>query len=107
MLVFWLRFDHLPGTGFWDSFVEALVFLPMGLLSLIVLFFLHEISTTARQKKLVWAGYAIAIIPAFYSSLAGGLFFAPPYWAMLGTFLFGGVPLILVTLSFFMIGRKG
>lgn len=85
LLVFFLRFGHIRDVG-----SEAYVFLPMGLLSGIILIALWKRATTRRQKAGLALGYLLAMPFAFIGSLFSGLML-PPF---VGTVICGVPPLV-------------
>jgi hypothetical protein len=79
------------GPGFELGFVDALVFLPMGVMSGGTLLYLLGKSNSRRQQLFTVAGYVLASPIAFVAALGGGLFLPP----LIGVSLFGGLPLVL------------
>ncbi len=87
LAVFLIRFGHMPPNGI----SEALVFLPMGLLSGLVLLYALNKSQTPRGRRGSIFGYIIASPFAFLLSLTVGMIFSP--W--IGVTVFGALPLVL------------
>lgn len=88
LFIFALRFRKLP----LDMFSESIVFIPMGIISSLVLIYLMRITRQDKKKlKKIVLGYIIACPFALFFSIGGGLLGA------LGSIIFGTIPLILGT----------
>ena len=99
LTVFIYRFGRLPeGVGLTDS----LVFIPMGIVSGIVLIFLMQKAKSRGRKISTFVGYLLATPIAFVGSLLSGLIFDP----LVGTLIYGALPLIAGTALGFGIGRR-
>lgn len=96
LIIFAIRFGHLPAT----LISESLVFLPMGLVSALVLLFLLNKASNPGRKTSTIIGYIIASPVAFLGALMSGLILPP----VMGTLIFGTIPLILGTVIGFAIG---
>lgn len=96
VLFFGLRFGRLP-----DNVGEALVFLPMGMVSgAFTLFWLRRAPDhTTRVSTAV--GYLVACPFAMLGALGGGLVLSP----LVGVTLFGALPLVLGCLAGYGLGR--
>jgi len=86
VLVFLLRFGSMPTES-------SLIFLPMGIVSAVVLVFLVKKTESRKRKRRTVIGYLLASPFAYIGSLFGGLM--SPQLA--GVFIFGTVPLVLGT----------
>jgi len=95
-ILFFMRFGHLPLNVFASSFV----FLPMGFLSAIILIFLVERSGSRSHKASAALGYVLASPFALLASLFSGLLVMP----LLGTLIYGTVPLMIGTFIGYVIG---
>jgi hypothetical protein len=87
LLVFWLRFGHLPPGGAAD----ALVFLPLGLVAAAGLVLLLRRARSPKQAIWTLVGYAVAVPLALVGSLAGGLLLPGALGALIG----GALPLMV------------
>ena len=90
------------GQSFAGGFAEALIFLPMGAVSGGLLLYLLAQATTRRQKRVSIIGFLLATPMGFMGSLLGGLILSP----VLGTTLFGGLPLVVGSVIGFWFGRE-
>ena len=86
VLVFLLRSGRMPTES-------SLIFLPMGIVSAVVLVFLVKKAESRTRKRRTVIGYLLASPFAYIGSLFGGLM--SPQLA--GVFIFGTVPLVLGT----------
>ena len=98
LLVFALRFGRLPPGGA----AEALVFLPMGLVSAVALVVLLRRSGSLRQAVWTVIGYAVAAPLALVGSLAGGLILPGALGALVG----GAPPLVLGAVLGYLAGAR-
>jgi uncharacterized membrane protein len=98
LVVFWVRFGHLPRGGA----SEALVFVPMGLVAAVGVVLLWTRATTRRQKTRLVCGYLAATPIAFLGSLLGGLVLP----GVLGAILYGAGPLLVGSWIGYCIGRE-
>ncbi|MGR3310295.1 MAG: hypothetical protein ACUZ77_05910 [Candidatus Brocadiales bacterium] len=94
IIVFLLRFGRMPT----DS---SLIFLPMGIISAVVLVFLLKKGESSKRKRSTVVGYLLASPFAFIGSLTGGLMLPP----LLGTLVFGALPLVFGTSLGYKLGR--
>ena len=90
LFVAFVRFGQLPPGGLLDS----AVFLPMGLMSAVVLVVLIQKAATPGRRVTTIAGYLVASPVGFLGSLMSGLLLPP----LLGTLVGGALPLILGTI---------
>lgn len=86
LALFLMRFGQLPA----GSARESAVFLPMGILSAVVFVILLAGAGSRRQRLATWLGYLAACPFALVGSLLSGLLFP----SLLGTLIFGALPLI-------------
>jgi hypothetical protein len=98
LAVFLARFGHLPPGGP----AEALVFVPMGLVSGVAAVWLWHRAGTARRRRSVAIGYAVAVPFAFVGSLLGGLVIAGAW----GALVFGALPLVAGCLAGYVAGGR-
>jgi hypothetical protein len=98
LLVAVIRF----GQSFEGGFAESLIFLPMGALTGATLLLLIARANTNRQKRSSVIGYLLATPLGFFGSLVGGLVLSP----ILGTAVFGGIPLLIGSLIGYWLGRE-
>jgi hypothetical protein len=98
IVVFWLRFRHLPPGGLPESWV----FVPMGFVAGLVAVILASRASSQLQRRLVFRGYLAASPFAFVGALLGGLVL-PGLW---GPLVFGAVPLALGCVIGFVAGRS-
>jgi hypothetical protein len=96
LLVFKLRFGRLPPGGA----AEALVFLPLGLVTAGVLVLLLRRARSRKQAVWTLLGYAVAVPLALVGSLAGGLLLPGAVGALVG----GGLPLAVGAVLGFLAG---
>jgi len=94
VIIFLLRFGRMPT----DS---SLIFLPMGIVSAVVLVFLVKKAESRKRKRSTVVGYLLASPFAFIGSLTGGLMLPP----LPGTLIFGALPLVLGTSLGYKVGR--
>jgi hypothetical protein len=97
-LIFLVRFGNLPP----DGLTEAVVFLPMGLVAGVALVLLVRRATSRRGQIGAIAGYLIAAPFALVGSLLGGLMLPP----VVGTLIFGALPLIAGAVVGYAIGNR-
>jgi hypothetical protein len=98
LLVFALRFGRLPPGGA----AEALVFLPLGLVSAVVLVLLLRRSRSLRQAGWTLVGYAVAAPLALVGSLTGGLVLPGAVGALVG----GVIPLAVGAVLGYLAGAR-
>ena len=96
LLVFWLRFGRLPPGGAAD----ALVFLPLGLVTAAGLVLLLRRARSRKQAVWTLVGYAVAAPLALVGSLAGGLLLPGAVGALIG----GALPLAVGAVLGFLAG---
>ena len=96
LVVFYSRFQKLPPNGI----IEAVAFLPFGLLAAFILLYAWDRSSDQRQKWLSVLGYLLAAPFAFIGSLGGGLLF--PY---IGPAIMGSIPLLIGTFIGYYLGK--
>lgn len=81
---------------------SPLVFAPMGAVAGGFLAYWLQSSVSQPQRTLVTVGYLVACPLAFIGALFAGLIFHP----VVGTLLFGAVPLIIGTFFGYFLGRR-
>ncbi len=96
--IFIIRFGNIKS----ELISESSVFLPMGLISAIVLIFLINKAKRRRTKISAGVGYLIMAPIAFIGSLMSGLLLPP----LIGTLIYGGLPLIFGTIVGYVIGSR-
>ena len=96
ILIYLVRFGEISGSVVGSS----LAFLPMGLASAAILVLLFERSTNIYQKACTVFGYVLASPFALMGSLLGGLVAAQ----VLGTLIYGTVPLMIGTVIGYVVG---
>lgn len=97
-VVFALRFGRFSA----EQVLESAVFLPMGILSALVVVLLLGSARNGPQRAGTWAGYLVAAPIAFIGSLGGGLVFPP----VIGALVFGALPLIAGAWIGFSVGSR-
>lgn len=97
LLIFFFRFGNLP----LDMVSQSIIFLPLGLLSSLLLLYLIKKSHSGKQRNLVIGGYILMSPVAFICSLMGGLIFSP----IVGTTLYGFIPLAIGMTVGYCIGK--
>ena len=98
LMLFLFRFQRLPPSGL----AESLVFLPMGMVSALVLLVLRARARSLRQRRRVTMGYLLASPLAFAGSLLAGLILPP----LAGTLAFGTGLLVAGMLLGFVSARQ-
>ncbi len=96
-LVFFARFGQMD-----NSDPLGLVFLPVGLISGIVLIYLLERTQSRNRKISTIAGYVIALPVAFIGALGSGLLLP----ALIGVSICGPLPLIAGAATGYAIGAR-
>ena len=96
ILLFVIRFGHLSV----ETIRSSLIFLPMGFLSAIILIYLFERAESRNRKACTIFGYVLAGPFALLGSLFSGLLFAP----VIGTLIYGTIPLLIGTMVGYVIG---
>lgn len=81
--------------------MESIVFLPVGILSSLLLFFFLRKSISQKQRKFVIGGYVLMVPIAFIGSLMGGLIFQP----IVGATLYGLIPLAIGMGAGYFLGK--
>ncbi|KAA3646139.1 MAG: hypothetical protein DWQ07_07900 [Chloroflexi bacterium] len=96
LIIFYYQFQKLPPNGI----IEAVAFLPFGLLAAFIFLFAWDRSSDQRQKWLSVLGYLLAAPFAFIGSLGGGLLNI-----YIGPLLFGSIPLGIGTFLGYYVGK--
>ena len=96
ILVLIARFGQFPS----DRLVDSAIFLPMGVVSAGALVVLFQMAQTRGPKVGAIVGYSLTIPVAFVGSLFSGLMFPP----LVGTLLYGALPLVLGTVLGYVLG---
>ena len=97
ILIFFTRFSRLP----LDMLIQSLYFAPLGFLSgLLLLYFVYRAKSTGQRASTI-IGYLIASPMAVIGSLLSGLLLPP----LIGTVIYGMVPLVVGVLIGYTIGK--
>lgn len=94
-LVFYIRFGDIPG-----SVMDFFIFLPMSLATGAIFLVLWVRVPSLPQKTGLFLGYLLSIPFAYFGSLLGGLVNQP----IIGTLLWGAVPLVIGMLIGVLVG---
>jgi hypothetical protein len=95
-LIFFYRFEELPV----QLLQSSLIFLPMGLVSALVLLFLVRRAENISRKAGTIFGYLLASPFALIASMFSGLLLSP----LIGPLIYGAIPLLLGSLVGYIIG---
>ena len=87
IVVFGLRFGTVPGALVRNS----VVFIPLGLVSALLLTWMQSKAANAKVARGIFVGYLVASPVAVYTSLVGGMSVGP----YTGSLIYGIVPLLI------------
>jgi hypothetical protein len=99
LAIFYFRFGRLSEAQIGESWV----FLPMGALGAFSLLYFLNRASTRRQKIAVSLGFLLMAPVALIGSIGGGLILPP----VIGTLVFGLVPLLIGMGLGYLVGRLG
>lgn len=83
-----------------DAFNSSLVFVPMGIISAIILIYLLDRAETMNQRICTIFGYLLATPFVYFGSLLSGILLTP----LLGTLIYGATALTIGTMVGYVIG---
>ena len=83
-----------------DALSSSLVFVPMGIISAIILIFLLDRAETMNQRICTVFGYLLATPFVYFGSMLSGMLLTP----LLGTLLYGAIAFTIGTVVGYSIG---
>lgn len=89
-IIYLIRFGHITT----QVLGESIYFIPMGLISGILLIYILRKNDGKRSKKFVIIGYILGSLCAIPISIASGLLFAPG----IGIAIIGSLPIVVGTI---------
>lgn len=83
-----------------DALGSSMIFVPMGLISALMLVYLLDRAQTINQRVCTIFGYLLASPFAYFGSLLSGLILAP----MMGTLVYGAAALVIGAVIGYVVG---